>query len=715
MKHTVKQAIDQLAELIKTKDIVPKPIIIEHDPFDYALSEPIRIGKRLAEYITAQTVYLTDTSLFTGMLRFELEKANVPGDTFHRTNHHWFDIAKEAFYNKYIDNLVVFEWQHSTPNYEYILKHGIRGSLEKIEHYKNVYRFEKEKYEFLLGMERICCGIIAWAQKCSVEYAKAAGTESDAGRRAQLLRIAQNCRAVPEHPAGSFYEGLQCILFCFQFLPDSIGTLDRYLIDLYTDDIQSGHLTREEAKLYLQEFFVHLSAHTPYHNANADRTAECHFAIGGYTDRGEDGFNELSRLIVEALMEIDTRRPSISLRWTPKTPYETLKYLLNCERNDNNKRIALVSDEPRLKGLMDICGLSFSEAVKYSMVGCNEPCFPGAVWLGGLTVNIARCLTNTLYHRTEEVAAAEQFEDFYRIFREELQKDIDEIFGYAEKFNRMREKDWSMLSCFLFDGCIENGLPVNRYGCKVKLAGFNIMGQTCVIDSLTIIKQFVFEEKRTTLAHLVDVMRSNWVNDPDLRLEILNRGKFFGNNEELSDEMARRFTTQLHDATAHRRAVNGARVILGNLSGYNPHYVRYGQMTPATPDGRLAGDAFMVGSGQCAGKDRKGLLPLMKSLAQMDPTGIMTGPVVCNMMIDEKLIRKDDYFENVCRMIETYFRLGGMHVQLNYVSKEELLAAQKTPEQYKGLKVRVSGFSAPFVKLNEGVQDEIIERTNKEH
>ncbi len=80
-----------------------------------------------------QTVYLTDTSLFTGILRFEPEKANVPGDTFHRTNHHWFDIAKEAFYNKYIDNLVVFEWQHSTPNYEYILKHGIRGSLEKIE------------------------------------------------------------------------------------------------------------------------------------------------------------------------------------------------------------------------------------------------------------------------------------------------------------------------------------------------------------------------------------------------------------------------------------------------------------------------------------------------------------------------------------------------------------------------------------------------------
>ncbi len=709
----MEKIIADLVSLTKTEDIVPDAIAIEHDPFDLALPEPILIGKRLAEYMPAQTVYKTDTNMFTGMMRFNLSKANVPGDIFTRNNHSHFAAARANFYNKYIDNLVTFEWQHSAPNFEYILKNGVKGSLEKIEYYKEVYRYDKDKFEFLEGMELICKGVIAWAKKCSEEYLKAAEAEKDGKRKEMLLKIAQNCKNVPENPAEGFYEGLQSVLFCFYCLPDSIGTLDRYMFELYDRDIKSGEITREEAKYFLQEFFIHLSAYTPYYSVNAERSAECHFAIGGYTELGEDGFNDLSKLIVEALMEIDTRRPQISLRWTEKTPYETLKFILDCERNDTNKRIAIVSDTPRLKGLMNIFGMSFGEAVKYTMVGCNEPSFPGAIWLGGTTVNIARCLTNTLYNRTNDITKADNFEDFYKVFCEELSHDMGEALAYLDKFNKMREKDCSMLSNFLLDGCIESATPVNRYGCKAKIAGESLMGFICVIDSLSIIKQFVFEEKRVTLKRLIEVMQSNWEMDPDLRSEILNRGRFFGNNDELSDEMARRFTSELYSITENYRVNNGARIIFGTLAGYNPHYVKFGELTKATPDGRVDGEAFMVGSGQIAGKDRNGLIPLMKSIAQMDPTGIMTGPVVCNMMIDETLIKNDVYFDNVCKMIETYFRQGGMHIQLNYVSKEELLNAQKTPDKYKSLKVRVSGFSAPFVKLSEEVQEEIIERTVK--
>ncbi len=710
---TIFNAITELATRSKKEDIIPAPVFPKHDPLDYALPEAIRIGKRLKEYIQAQTVFQTKYNYFTGMVRFCLQESDVPADVFTRDNHKWFAIALEHFYNKYTENLVVFEWQHSAPNYEYILKNGVIGSLKKISYYKEKYHFEKEKYEFLEGMELICQGLIEWSRKCAAEYNKAAENCTEPLRKQVLTNIAQNCSRVPAYPAENFYQGLQSVLFCFYCLPDSIGTLDRYLYDLYKQDMNSGHMTREEAKLYLQEFFVHLSAFTPYTSKNADRSAECHFAIGGYTEFKEDGFNELSHLIVEALMELDTRRPQISLRWTSKTPYETLRYILDCERKDVNKRIALVNDEPRLKSLVENCGIPFSKAVKYTMVGCNEPAFPGTIYLGGCTVNIARCLTNTLYNRTADIVNTESFEDFYTVFREELRKDIELVFSYSEKFNRMREKDLSMLSNFLLDGCIESATPANRYGCEIKIAGFNLMGLTCVIDSLSIIKQFVFEEKITSLSHLIDVMASDWEKDPILHNRILNEGKFFGNNDSLSDEMARRFTTELYHVSADKRAANDARAIFGSLAGYNPHYACFGQLTPATPDGRRKGEAFMVGSGQINGKDRKGLLPLMKSLAQMDPTHIMTGPIVCNMMIDEKLIREDAYFENVCRMVETYFKLGGIHVQFNYVSKEELLNAKKAPEKYKALKVRVSGFSAPFVKLSDGAQDEIIHRTTK--
>ncbi len=707
----IKEAIKNLTEQIKTEDIVPAPVEVEHNPLHLALPEPIYVGTCLKEYLVNQTVYKTESNMFTGMLRWD--KCCVPSDCFTRKKHDFFHKAIGNFYNKYIDNLVTFEWQHSAPNYESILKHGVLGSLEKIETAKRKFTYDKDKQEFLEGVRLSCEGLLEWAEKCSEEYFACAKEEKDKDRKDMLLKIAENCMNVPKNPAKSFYEGLQSVLFCFQCLPDSIGTLDRYMFELYDNDIKNGVITREEAKYYLQEFFVHLCAFTPFDSGNADRSAECHFAIGGYSEFGEDNFNDLSKLIVEALMEIDTRRPAISLRYTQKTPYEILRFVLDAERNDKNKRIAVVCDEPRLKGLMNIVGLPFSEAVKYTMVGCNEPAFSGAIWLGGTTVNIARCMQTTLYERRNDVLKCKTFEEFYAVFKEELEKDIEEIFYYIEKFNAIRGKDTSILSNFLLDGCIESGTPFNKYGCKIAISGMNVLGLTSVIDSLSIIYQFVFDEKRTTMEHLLDTLSSNWEKDTDLHTEIMNTGRFFGNNDELSDAMARRFTTELYNTTQKHTAPNGSKIIIGTLAGYNPHYVRYGEMTKASPDGRYDGEAFMVGSGQCKGKDRNGILPLMKSLAQMDPTGIMTGPVVCNMLIDEQLIRNDTYFEKFCKMVETYFKAGGMHIQLNYVSKEELLAAKKAPDNYRSLKVRVSGFSTAFVNLQEGVQNEIINRTTK--
>ena len=712
------ERITKLAEEIRRRDIVPCSTIVEYDPMDLALSEAVRNGKRIAEYIRAQTVYLTDSNRFTGMMRFGA--AGVPGDVFTRAGHTHFAKATRHFYahvtnqnwrDLYRENLVVFEWQHSAPDYRTILEKGMEDVLARIDFYKEQYRYDREKSEFLKGTGLVCRGILDWSEKCAAAHEKAAERCEDPARKAELTALAEICRKVPRRPAKTFYEGLHCILFCFHFLPDSIGTIDRYLEKLYTRDLERGTLTRDEAKELLQEFFIYISAFTPYTSDNGDRSAECHFAIGGYNEFHEDGFTDLSRLIVEALMEIDTRRPSISLRWTEKTPFETLKFMLDCERNDKNKRIAFCNDEPRIRSLMENCGFSYSDAIRYTMVGCNEPAFPGALWLGGCSTNIVRSLTNTLYGRTEEVIACKNFEEFFAIYQQELEKDVDRILWYVDAFNDMRAGDINVLSSFLLEGCIESGTSPTRGGCKNKIGGFNIMGQTCVIDSLSVIKQFVFEEKRTDMAHLIEVMRNNWESDEALHGEILREGRFFGNSDPLSDGIARRFSEELHRIVKDRRLKNGARILIGTLTGYNPHYARYGAMTEATPDGRYRGEAYMVGTGQAGGKDRKGTPALLRSVAQMDPKKICTGPVVCNLLLDEVLIRNDEYFDKVCRMIETYFRRGGIHVQLNYVSKEELLAAKKAPEQYQSLKVRVSGFSASFVGLANELQDEILNRT----
>ncbi len=707
----MEERVVKLAAQSRQQDLyAPAVTEITYDTADEVLPEAEFNAVRIIKYILSQPVYLTEANRFTGMLR--LDKPPVPGDVFSRRGHKWFAEVRSKYYApNYQENLVIFEWQHAAPNYKFILENGIEGSLAKIRKYKDVYKNDAQKLSFLKGVEAVCQGLLVWSDICADAHQKAAESCLSPTRRQELACLCAVCRKVPRKPAESFYEALQSLIFCFQFLPDSVGTIDRTLFPYYEKDIASGIITREEAKHLIGEFFVHLSNHAPVGSVNADRTAECHFAIGGYLENGEDGFNDLSRLMVEALMELDIRRPAMSLRWTKKTPYETLRFMLDCERRDKNKRFAFVSDEPRIKALMNISGFSFEDAVKYTMVGCNEPSFPGAVWMGGCTGNAVRSLTRTLLDRTEDIQNASCFEDFYAIYRQELEKDIHKLLEYQNMFNDIRAKDMNVLSAFLLDGCIENATAPNAFGCEKKIGGFNLMGVTCVIDSLTVIKQFVFDQKRISFQELIEALRCNWEGHKALRQEILKTAKFFGNNDPLSNEMARRFTTELHTITKNIKLKHGANILIGTLAGYNPHHRRYGSMTEATPDGRYRGDGFMVGTGQCGGKDRKGIAALMQSLAQMDPTGILCGPNVCNMLVEPAMIKNDDQFEKLCRMIETYFQLGGIHVQLNYVSKEDLLNAKKEPEKYRDLKVRVSGYSASFVTLSEPLQQDILERT----
>ncbi len=134
-------------------------------------------------------------------------------------------------------------------------------------------------------------------------------------------------------------------------------------------------------------------------------------------------------------------------------------------------------------------------------------------------------------------------------------------------------------------------------------------------------------------------------------------------------------------------------------------------MTQATPDGRIAGSALLFGSGQAEGKDRDGLTSLLLSVAHMDPTLVMCGNSILNLSVDENTVQNEESFEKLVSLIEIYFQEGGLHLQLNHVSAEDLIAAKKNPDEYKSIRVRVSGFSATFVKLEEAIQDNVIERT----
>jgi trans-4-hydroxy-L-proline dehydratase len=704
--------IERLVNYAKQYDIMPTPVKVEYDAFDENLSEPIRNAKRLNEFLLAQKIEVLDDDRFIGKMRFAWN--TVPGDLFGRNGHYKCNIACEKFYGKPVENLATFEWQHSNADFGKIIRIGLKGFIQEINAARKNYLGQREHLEFLAAMEMAARGLAARAEQYRAYcVAKAHEEGVSPERRNELLRMAQNCASVPVNPAKSFEEAIQCLYMCYVVLPDSIGRPDQYLYPLYKHDIDNGIITRDDAKLMLQELFIRLhgnTSHTPWAD---DKGAECHFAIGGYTIDHECAYNELSDLIIDAIMELPLQRPQVSLRWNLKTPRAVLHKFLDCERKDRYKRIAFVNDEPRIAAMMKICKKPWEIAYNYMMVGCNEPAYQGGVSLGGITTNVARSLTNCMKNRRAELLECKSFDEFYAIYEQELDKDLELMLDYHNQFNDLRAGDCNVISSLFLDGCIERAESATRGGAKLATMAFDMMGTTTVIDSLAIIHQFVFDEKRVSFRELLDALANDWKDAEELRQDILHHGRFFGNNDDYVDSIAHRFNHSLYEYLYDRTDMLGTPLICGNLTGYNAHFAWFGAKTDATPDGRVAGAPLTFGSGQSYGKDIDGATSQLLSVAKMDPDGIMQGNTIMNLTVDENTVTNDESFERLVVLVETYFKAGGLHLQLNHVAREDLIAAQANPEQYKSLRVRVSGFSTTFVTLDEQMQNNVIDRTTE--
>lgn len=699
--------LKKLTELTLNGDMYVAPVKTEFYREDLFLPRTEREVKRLCEYIKNQQPMLTEYSKLTGFFRCD---GSVVGDAFTRVGHKATEEALNNFYLKPIDNLSTMEWQHATADYKKVLEKGINGIIGEIDESLKIHKREDET-EFLDGIKKVAEALIEWAHICSEKAAKLAAEVTDNVHKENLMRLSKALLNVPENKPSGFYEAVLSIYVCFSADPDSVGTLDRYLTPFYRYDIANGTITHEEAKEYLQELFLMIQAATGIGNVNFTRGGESHFCVGGYLADGSDGFNELSHLIVESLMELPTYIPQVTLRWTEKTPHEVLRFMMNAERNDKNKRIAFTNDEKRIKCYTEICGIPYERAVSYTMVGCNEPAFLGAITGSNSKGNILKSIETLFHEKSEIIINAKSFDEFYEIFEKELFSDLKKIYDYDDKYNLLRARDINYLSSLFFNGCIENAKSLTQGGGDVVIASPMLIGITNVIDSLITVKQFVFDEKLFTMRKLAGALKADWHGYEDMRNVIIKKGKFFGNDDDLSNSVAQRLYESFYDYLKDKRNVFGYHWLIGDLLGYNEHHKWFGEKTKATPDGRFAGDLLKFGIGQSEGKDRNGLTALLNSIASFDKKAISCGSTVTNISLDEQLIKNDEYFDKTVDMFETYFKNSGIHFQLTYVSKEDLLAAKKNPENYGNLRVRVTGFSDYFVKLKDSIQNDIIERT----
>ena len=689
-------------------DVRPASVAVKYDPADMDLPEPVRIGKRLKEYISAQPVTIRMDEELVGWLSFD---GSVESDLFMRIGHRKFRAVCGDYYLKPQDSLATFEWQHSSIDYPKIVNGGLIQIRSEIEASKRKWTGNKERLDYLKGMELALDGLEARVKNCVAECRRQAEAEGDAARKAKLLEMAERCERVPMGPATTFLDAVQSVYFCFDCLADAIGRVDQYLAPFYFADLRKGTLTRRQAEEALQELFIYIDAHTPHSFVNYDKGGECHMTVGGLTPDGRDGWSDFSQLVVEAAMALNLKRPQMSFRWHPGTKRETLRFILDCERKDPNLRIAMDGDIPRITAFTKRFGMPVEKARDYTITGCNECTFMGGVSLGGFSWNVLRVVDRLFAARREEVLACRTWEEFCKLFEDQFRREFDEVVVWFDKFNELRSRDCNVLSALFLTGCIDNAESPTRGGASCADALIFMIGEPNLIDSLCVVRQFVFEEKRCTMAELVAALAANWDGYEKLRQEISCKGRFFGANDPFTNEVAQFVLCSLSRVASGRRDRFGNLFDFGNLTGYNDHGAIFGRQTGPTPDGRKRGEDMSFGSGPAMNHGTDAATSALLAVARMDPEHMLCGGPIMNLSLPASTVYDDNEFEKVVILVETYFREGGMHLQLNHVSRETLIDAQKHPEKYPNLRVRVSGFSGYFVRFKKTIQDEIIART----
>ena len=701
--------IQRLLDRERVQNLRPKPVAVEYDPADMSLPEPVRIGKRLAEYMAAQPVVIRDDEEFVGWLPFD---DSVESDLYRRYGHkEFFRRAHDRFFMQPQDGFATIESQHTSADFPKVIREGLAGIRRDIAASREKWAGDKDRLDYLRGMDLALDGIERRVAICVAEVRRLANAEQDPARRATLLETAERLERVPMQPARTFDEGVQAVFFCFDFLSDAVGRLDQYLAPLYFADLAAGRITPEKAAERLQEFFIFIDAHTELENVYRDRGGECHMTVGGLTPDGRDAWTDFSRLVVESCLALDLIRPQMSFRWHPGTKREVLRFMLDCERRDPNMRIAFQGDEPHVKALVANLGFPPEVARDYIATGCNEGAFSGGFSTGSCKINICRSIVRVFGERRDEALTCRTWEEFAAVFAREFAHTLEDAEWWCGKFNELRSGDCNVLSALFMPGCVERAKSPTRGGASRAWSQIGLVGMPNLIDSLSVVKQFVFDERRCTMKDLADALAADWKGHEKLLAEIRRYGRFYGENDPESNAMARFLHLEMAKFAKGRKDFFGNPYSYGNHVGYNEHGAFFGRITGATPDGRRAGEFFSFGSGPAAGRGSSYATSVLLAVAQMDPGGMMCGAPVLNLSVPPSCVTDEGDFEKLVILVETYFRQGGYHLQLNHVTRETLVDAQRHPEKSPNLRVRVSGFSGYFVRFRKAIQDEIIART----
>lgn len=609
----------------------------------------------------------------------------------------------------------------------------IKEAKEHIAKLSDASAENMKKKEFYDSIIITSEGIITLANRYSVKAKEMAAAEKNIARKEELLKIADICSRIPENPPETFYEAIQFLWFTQMGgiisenpLSLNIGRFDQYMYPYYKSDMEKGIMTKDQIQELIEAFWLKLSEWVWTISANtADFFAGYNqfqnLTVGGKTREGKDATNDLSYMCLKATEIVKTHQPGLSVRIHQDCPTEFLDAVTHLVSKGTGFP-AIHSDSAGYQMLIN-AGYEPEDARDWSNCGCVVPHFrKTGEWTSAVNINFTAALEFALNQGKSRIsgnkigldeknpAIFETYEEvenaFYKQFNYLIKQSVIAIL-LAQKLHKEMVPRPFLSSCI--EQCIIDGTDLVDAGAKYNLGPvLTGIGLAVTSNSLAVIKKLVFEDKVTDMATMIKALDANWEGYEDLRQLAISVPKY-GNDIDYVDDIAIKMANYYYKECHKYKDINGSSFITAFMGISN--YLPAGKVLGATPCGRKAKEPISEGVSPFAGSDTSTPLAAMRSAAKINQD-VHSGGTLLNLRLNEDLVNTKRGQSNLGALIQTYFSLGGFHVQFNTVSTETLRKAQKNPQDYKDLLVRVAGYSTQFVNLSRAMQDAIIARTD---
>jgi formate C-acetyltransferase len=596
-----------------------------------------------------------------------------------------------------------------------------------------------DKLEELKGMKIAAQALIMFANRYADKLEETANSGQEAmgsGHITELRAIAAICRRVPAHAPRTFHEALQYYWFVHlgvitELNPwDSFnpGRLDQHLYPFYKKEIAEGTLTKERAVELLQSFWIKFNNHPapPKVGVTAQESnTYTDFAlinVGGVKADGSDAVNELSFIILDVIEEMRLVQPSSMIQVSRKNPDEFIHRALKIIKTGFGQPSCFNTDAIVEELVRQ--GKSVEDARSGGASGCVEAGAFGteAYFLTGY-FNLCKVLEITLNNGTDPKTGKKigiesgdpmkfkSFGDLMEAFEKQLNYFIEiKIGGNLIIESIFAEKMPVPFLSLLIDDCIANGKDYNAGGARYNTSYIQGVGLGSITDSLTALKYHVFDKKSISMAGFLDALAKDFRDYEEFRFELIHHTPKWGNDDDYADEQAQQVFEMFFSAVDGRATARGGTFRI-NLLPTTSH-VYFGSVIGALPDGRKAYQPLSEGISPVQGADTRGPTAVLNSAAKIDH--LRTGGTLLNQKFTPPFFEDEESIQKLGSLIRAYFRMNGHHIQFNVVSAETLRDAQKHPEKYRDLIVRVAGYSDYFNDLAEDLQNEIIQRTEQE-